>query len=100
MNDKAFLMWIHDRLIFEHGENKNFDYMHKLRAIIKDTPDDKYTPNVCSNADILKTETAIDPYMQGSLYKASNIPSDIQCLNGLYLHKVMIKENQNLEDKQ
>jgi hypothetical protein len=33
----------------------------------------------------------IDPDMkEGSLYMASSEPSDIKCLNGLYLHKVTI----------
>jgi hypothetical protein len=34
MEDKEFLQWIHDRLIDVHGENPNFDYMHRLRTII------------------------------------------------------------------
>ena len=38
-----------------HGENPCFDYMHKLRALIKATPKDKYTPNTLtfSNLDEL-----------------------------------------------
>lgn len=48
MNDKAFLAWIHERLEHVHGENELFDYMHKLRAIIKATPEDRITPNVYS----------------------------------------------------
>jgi hypothetical protein len=48
MSDKEFLQWIHDRLHYQHKENVNIDYMHKLRAIIKGVPDDKRTPNVCS----------------------------------------------------
>ena len=46
MNDKAFLVWIHDRLKNHHGENENVDYMHRLRAIIAATPADRCTPNV------------------------------------------------------
>lgn len=34
MDDKQFLMWIHDRLVNVHGENELFDYMHRLRSII------------------------------------------------------------------
>ena len=46
MNDKKFLMWLHNRLVNIHGENPFSDYMHKLRAIIKSTPEDKTTPNI------------------------------------------------------
>lgn len=45
MNDRDFLAWIHERLEYVHGENPHFDYMHKLRAIIKDTPINKITLN-------------------------------------------------------
>lgn len=33
MTDSEFLMWIHERLINVHGENRVFDYMWKLREI-------------------------------------------------------------------
>ena len=46
MNDRDFLMWLHARLEKVHGENAYYDYMHKLRAIIKATPIDKVTPNM------------------------------------------------------
>jgi hypothetical protein len=47
MKDKQFLQWIHARLHCVHNENINFDYMQKLMAIIRDTPQDKCTPNIC-----------------------------------------------------
>ena len=46
MNDREFLIWIHARLTDVHGEHNLTDYMHKLRAIIRTTPEDKFTPNV------------------------------------------------------
>lgn len=46
MLDKEFLQWIHDRLEFVHKEDHRVDFMYKLRAIIKETPQDKYTPNI------------------------------------------------------
>ena len=46
MNDRDFLIWIHERLEHVHGESPLKDYMHKLRAIIKATPADKVTPNM------------------------------------------------------
>lgn len=45
MKDREFLMWLHERLEHQHGESPNVDYMHKLRAIIRDTPADQYSPN-------------------------------------------------------
>jgi dUTP pyrophosphatase len=38
MEDKEFLLWIHNRLVKVHGENENFDYMIRLRSMIKATP--------------------------------------------------------------
>lgn len=46
MNDKEFLEWIYQRLLKVHKENKNVDYMHKLKNIIdgmEDTPWEKVT---------------------------------------------------------
>lgn len=37
MTDKAFLMWLHERLVHVHKENPLFDYMCKLRGIIQTT---------------------------------------------------------------
>lgn len=48
MNDKKFLIWIHERLQYIHGENKNVDYMHKLRSIIESIDEEQITPNVSS----------------------------------------------------
>ncbi|MHA1665904.1 MAG: hypothetical protein ACTSW7_00840 [Candidatus Thorarchaeota archaeon] len=45
ITDKEFFQWIHDLLI-NHGEDKNSDYMYKLRAIIEATPEEQVTPNV------------------------------------------------------
>ena len=44
--DREFLAWIHQRLVCIHGENPNYDYMYKLRAIIMATPSDQETPNM------------------------------------------------------
>lgn len=35
MSDKEFLQWIYDRLVYVHKENDLYDYMHRLRNIIK-----------------------------------------------------------------
>lgn len=50
MNDREFLIWIHERLRCVHRESELVDYMHKLRAVIAATPRDQETPNVaCAN---------------------------------------------------
>jgi hypothetical protein len=49
MKDRDFLIWLHARLTDVHNERPTFDYMHKLRAIIKNTPKDKVTPNMGTN---------------------------------------------------
>lgn len=45
MQDREFLMWIHQRLENVHGEDHLLDYMHKLRCIIVDTHPNRMTPN-------------------------------------------------------
>ncbi len=49
MKDRDFLIWLHARLTDVYKERPTFDYMHKLRAIIKNTPKDKVTPNMGTN---------------------------------------------------
>lgn len=44
MTDREFLIWLHERLEYVHKEDSLYDYMHRLRAIIKNTPKDKITP--------------------------------------------------------
>lgn len=34
MNNRDFLMWIHERLEHIHKENPMYDYMRRLRSII------------------------------------------------------------------
>lgn len=45
MNDRAFLLWIHERLAHVHGESELLGYMHKLRCIIAAIPEGQNTPN-------------------------------------------------------
>jgi hypothetical protein len=48
MSDQEFLIWLHERLTNIHGERDAFDYMYKLRAIIKSTDPEKITPNIAT----------------------------------------------------
>jgi len=43
MNDREFLMWIHERLELVYGEDRYVDYMHRLRDIIENTPRRKHS---------------------------------------------------------
>lgn len=52
MNDRDFLIWIHERLEHVHKESPYLDYMHKLRKVILSTPAKKETPN-CAIANDL-----------------------------------------------
>ena len=41
MKDKLFLIWLHQRLKNKHNQNPDIDFMHKLRAVIHEYPEDK-----------------------------------------------------------
>lgn len=45
MSDKQHLQWIHDRMIYQHGEVPNADFMLKLEAIINGMPEEQNTPS-------------------------------------------------------
>lgn len=49
MNDKDFLIWIHERLEHVHGDNKLCSHMHRLRSIIDNIDVDKKSPPITSN---------------------------------------------------
>jgi len=57
MKDKEFLKWIHERLEYVHKESPLMDYMHKLRAIIRDMDDEKYSPNTHTGNSLKDLET-------------------------------------------
>lgn len=42
MNDRAFLMWLHDKLI-DKGEDDEADFMSRLRTIARAQPVERYT---------------------------------------------------------
>lgn len=42
MKDKDFLLWVHERLQ-AFGDNRSYDFMHKLKAIADGTPEDRDT---------------------------------------------------------
>ena len=43
MNDKEFLQWIHDRLLYQLGDDYDVLHLHKLRGIISNYSEDKIT---------------------------------------------------------
>ena len=47
--DLGILVWLHERLVKVHGEDELFGYMHRLRAIIANTPPDRRSRG-CSNS--------------------------------------------------
>ena len=59
MNDQEFLMWIHARLTEVHGENPHVDYMHKLRAVIMTTREDKFSHNVYTSDNLEELRRAM-----------------------------------------
>jgi len=66
MKDREYLMWLHERLEHVHGESSLVDYMHKLRAIIRVTPEKRETPNCnsCNGLEELKRELSNDQVSQ------------------------------------
>lgn len=58
--DFDFLNWIYDRLVNVHGENKSYDYMHRLKKVIEDTRlrELKERENVDSNRPLTSEEQA------------------------------------------
>jgi hypothetical protein len=59
MNDRAFLSWLHDRLEHEHGENRQLDYMGKLRSIINALPFEQDTPNTTPDIESVRLATDV-----------------------------------------
>jgi hypothetical protein len=51
MNDKDFLWWLADRLVYVYHENKDIDFIHKLVSIAEATPVNRLTPNTKSYYD-------------------------------------------------
>ena len=41
MDDREFLIWLHQRLVKVHKENTHVDYMHYLRDVIYGMPKGK-----------------------------------------------------------
>ncbi len=54
MEDREFLIWIHDRLQHVHGEKYNVDYMGKLRSIINEYCYLTETPNTMPDVNSIK----------------------------------------------
>lgn len=44
-NDYEFLVWIYDRLIYVHRENKNYDFMLRFKRFLEENKDFMVKPN-------------------------------------------------------
>lgn len=69
MNDRAFLTWLHDRLEHVHGENRQLDYMGKLRSIIDALPYEQDTPNTAPDIESVRLATDVMTIDSGATVK-------------------------------
>jgi hypothetical protein len=46
MKDKDILEFIYDRLLNVHGENENYDYMHRLKSILERSDNSQSTKGI------------------------------------------------------
>jgi len=56
MKDRDFLIWIYDRLVEVHHEEEHFDYMLKLRDIIRTTDPGNESESLWQSKNSLKEE--------------------------------------------
>lgn len=84
MNDRFFLIWLHERLEHIHGENPMTDYMGKLRSIIAVTPSEQATPNTAPD---LPTPTKDEGVTVSLHNEISNI---LNRFNFDEVHRVMV----------
>ena len=54
MNDRDFLCWLHERLEHVYGDHPLVSHMHKLRAIIAETPPNRDTQSMCHGKNSLE----------------------------------------------
>jgi hypothetical protein len=55
--DREILIWFHERLVHKHGESELYDYMHRLRSIIRATkPKVIHRGNGCNSLKDLLSE--------------------------------------------
>jgi hypothetical protein len=59
-------MWLHERLRLVHNESPIRDYMHKLRAVIHDTPADRESINDGRGENSLEELRAVLTTSEGS----------------------------------
>ena len=60
--DRQMLIWFHERLVHKYGESELFDYMHRLRQIIRATDRRKTSrKGIANSLDDLKKQLHIKP---------------------------------------
>jgi len=64
MKDRDFLIWIYDRLVEVHHEEEHFDYMLKLRDIIRTTDPGNESESLWQSKNSLKDQQSKDLEMK------------------------------------
>ena len=60
MNDINFLIWMHNRLVHQHGEHERYNYMYRLRAIIARLSADQNTSDSMEYPDLKSLTNYLD----------------------------------------
>jgi len=85
MSDKEFLQWIFQRMCMIHGENVNYDYMHKFKEII-DNQDGRHIPEGYKLVSSEGLKNYIKMYID-DIGRAESTPENIE------RHLLMIEDN-------
>jgi hypothetical protein len=62
MTDQQFLWWVHERLVYQHGNHELMDYMHRLRSIIDMTHPDRVTPTMTNDPGPMRSRFSAVPF--------------------------------------
>ena len=89
MRDREFLIWLHTRLEHVHHERPIVDYMHKLRSIIRNIPEDQDSPNL----DIFNSMEQLEKSLKDSTYQPAKPPIGLPpryIAEGLRLEEIVV----------
>jgi len=102
VKDREHLIWIHERLVKWHGEDPLIDFLHKLRAIIKNTPADKESPNIGTSSNIEQLMEEIEKEERPHCQKCGRVTTGLMTqsaeINGnLSFYKLCVKCALNID---